>query len=63
MSKLTKILEEEKTNISHIRQKIEAHSDAIDAVIVNVVVSTRNFEHQKELERKLAEQGYKFTKK
>lgn len=63
MSKLTKILEEEKTNITYIRQKIEANSDSIDAVIVNVVVSTRNFEHQEELEKKLTEKGYKFIKK
>lgn len=63
LSKLTRLFEENKANINQIRQAPDTHADAIDAMKVNVVVSTKDEEQQRQIEEDLIKHGYSFEKK
>lgn len=63
LTKLTKLLEQEGANIVQIGQHIDVVSDTIDSMIVNVVVDTRNLDHQNALITMLNENFYVFKVK
>lgn len=63
LTNLTKLLEKEGANIVQIGQHIDVVSDTIDSMIVNVVVDTRNLDHQNALITMLNENFYVFKVK
>ena len=63
LTKLTKLLETEGANIVQIGQHIDVVSDTIDSMIVNIVVDTKNIDHQNALITILNENFYVFKVK